>query len=83
VGNDPRPSEPRAGQADLAKLNLDIDPKAMVSSLAASSGRAWPSRVRSAKPEYPHCLLVLDEPTATLPVDEVDNLRIASRRSRP
>src|SRR6185436_947968 len=25
-------------------------------------------------PEYPGCLLVLDEPTATLPVDEVDNL---------
>ena len=25
-------------------------------------------------PEYPACLLVLDEPTATLPVDEVDHL---------
>ena len=62
-------------KADLAKLNLDIDPKAMVSSLAASerTGVAIARALRE-DPEYPHCLLVLDEPTATLPVDEVDHL---------
>ena len=62
-------------KADLAKLNLDIDPKAMVSTLAASerTGVAIARALRE-DPEYPHCLLVLDEPTATLPVDEVDNL---------
>src|SRR4051812_35145598 len=62
-------------RADLAKLNLDIDPKAMVSTLAASerTGVAIARALRE-DPEYPHCLLVLDEPTATLPVDEVDHL---------
>src|SRR3954453_7974583 len=62
-------------KADLAKLNLDIDPKAMVSTLAASerTGVATARALREA-PDNPHCLLVLDEPTATLPVDEVDNL---------
>ena len=61
--------------ADLAKLNLDIDPKAMVSTLAASekTGVAIARALRE-DPEYPGCLLVLDEPTATLPVDEVDHL---------
>ena len=61
--------------ADLAKLNLDIDPKTMVSSLAASerTGVAI-ARALHEDPDYAHCLLVLDEPTATLPVDEVDNL---------
>src|SRR6478752_8967538 len=61
--------------ADLAKLNLDIDPKAMVSTLSASerTGVAIARALRE-DPEYPHCLLVLDEPTATLPVDEVDHL---------
>ena len=62
-------------RADLAKLNLDIDPKAMVSSLAASerTGVAIARALRE-DPEYPAGLLVLDEPTATLPVDEVDHL---------
>src|SRR3954451_1210002 len=61
--------------ADLAKLNLDIDPKAMVSTLSASerTGVAIARALRE-DPEFPHCLLVLDEPTATLPVDEVDHL---------
>jgi ribose transport system ATP-binding protein len=65
----------KQAKEDLAKLSLDIDPKAMVSSLAASekTGVAIARALRE-DPEYPHCLLVLDEPTATLPVDEVDNL---------
>ena len=60
---------------DLAKLDLAIDPKAMVSTLSASerTGVAIARALRE-DPDYPACLLVLDEPTATLPVDEVDNL---------
>jgi ribose transport system ATP-binding protein len=60
---------------DLARLSLDIDPRALVSTLSASerTGVAIARALRE-DPEYPHCLLVLDEPTATLPVDEVDNL---------
>jgi ribose transport system ATP-binding protein len=69
-----RASRAQAKQ-DLAKLNLDIDPKALVSTLSASerTGVAIARALRE-DPEYPACLLVLDEPTATLPVDEVDNL---------
>ena len=65
----------KQAKEDLAKLSLDIDPKAMVSTLAASekTGVAIARALRP-DPEYPGCLLVLDEPTATLPVDEVDNL---------
>ena len=60
---------------DLERLSLDIDPKAMVSTLSASerTGVAIARALRE-DPEYPACLLVLDEPTATLPVDEVDHL---------
>ena len=65
----------RQAKDDLAKLNLDIDPKALVSTLSASerSGVAIARALREDS-EYPACLLVLDEPTAALPVDEVDNL---------
>jgi len=60
---------------DLERLSLDIDPKAMVATLSASerTGVAIARALRE-DPEYPACLLVLDEPTATLPVDEVDHL---------
>src|ERR1700754_784586 len=60
---------------DLAKVGLDLDPKRMVSTLAASerTGVAIARALRE-DPDYPACLLVLDEPTATLPVDEVDQL---------
>ena len=62
-------------KADLERLNLDINPKAMVATLSASerTGVAIARALRE-DPEYPACLLVLDEPTATLPVDEVDHL---------
>jgi ribose transport system ATP-binding protein len=65
----------KQARGDLAKLNLDIDPKAMVSTLSASerTGVAIARALRE-DPEYPARLLVLDEPTATLPVDEVDHL---------
>lgn len=60
---------------DLAKLSLEINPRALVSTLSASE-RTGVAIARSLRddPEYPACLLVLDEPTATLPVDEVDHL---------
>jgi ribose transport system ATP-binding protein len=60
---------------DLARLSLDIDPRRMVSTLSASerTGVAI-ARALRVDPEYPACLIVLDEPTATLPVDEVDHL---------
>jgi ribose transport system ATP-binding protein len=65
----------RQAQEDLAKLSLDIDPKALVSTLSASerTGVAIARALRE-DPDHPACLLVLDEPTATLPVDEVDHL---------
>ena len=60
---------------DLSKLNLDIDPRALVATLSASqrTGVAVARALRE-DPAYPARLLVLDEPTATLPVDEVDYL---------
>ena len=60
---------------DLERLSLDIDPRAMVATLSASerTGVAIARALRE-DPQYPACLLVLDEPTATLPVDEVDHL---------
>src|SRR4051794_31074956 len=65
----------RQGAEDLAKLGVDIAPKAMVSTLSASEKTLVAiARALRDDPQYPACLLVLDEPTATLPVDEVDNL---------
>ncbi len=60
---------------DLERLSLDIDPRAMVATLSPSerTGVAIARALRE-DPQYPACLLVLDEPTATLPVDEVDHL---------
>ena len=60
---------------DLDRLGLEIDPKALVATLSASerTGVAIARALRE-DPDYPACLLVLDEPTATLPVDEVDQL---------
>jgi len=65
----------RQAKQDLERLSLDIDPKALVATLSASerTGVAIARALRE-DPEYPACLLVLDEPTATLPVDEVDQL---------
>src|SRR4051812_12372178 len=69
-----RASEEQA-RKDLAKIGLDIDPRALVTTLSASerTGVAIARALRE-DPDYPARLLVLDEPTATLPVDEVDHL---------
>jgi ribose transport system ATP-binding protein len=60
---------------DLKRLGLDIDPRTPVAALSASerTGVAVARALRN-DPLYPARLLVLDEPTATLPVDEVDRL---------
>jgi ribose transport system ATP-binding protein len=65
----------KQAKEDLERLGLDINPKALVATLSASerTGVAIARALRE-DAEYPACLLVLDEPTATLPVDEVDHL---------
>ena len=70
----PRASREQAME-DLRKLNLDIDPRTPVAELSASqrTGVAVARALRE-DPEYRPRLLILDEPTATLPVDEVDSL---------
>jgi ribose transport system ATP-binding protein len=65
----------KQARRDLDRLGLDVDPRAPVSSLSASqrTGIAVARALRE-DPTYPPRLLILDEPTATLPVDEVDSL---------
>ncbi|MGZ4246876.1 MAG: sugar ABC transporter ATP-binding protein [Solirubrobacteraceae bacterium] len=65
----------KQAKQDLERLQLDIDPRALVATLTASerTGVAIARALRE-DPQYPAKLLVLDEPTATLPVDEVDHL---------
>jgi ribose transport system ATP-binding protein len=65
----------KQAREDLERLSLDIDPRALVATLTASerTGVAVARALRE-DPAYPARLLVLDEPTATLPVDEVDHL---------
>src|SRR5437763_1491459 len=60
---------------DLSRLSLDIDPRVLVGTLSASerTGVAVARALREDS-DHPARLLVLDEPTATLPVDEVDYL---------
>ena len=63
------------GVADLRRVDLDIDLDAPVSSLSAAQ-RTGVAVARALRPDrtYPTHLLVLDEPTATLPATEVDHL---------
>lgn len=65
----------KQAKEDLERLSLEINPRALVATLSASerTGVAIARALRE-DPDYPACLLVLDEPTATLPVDEVDAL---------
>ncbi len=60
---------------ELDRVGLSIDPSLAVSELTAAerTGVAV-ARALRADPEHPARLLVLDEPTATLPVDEVESL---------
>jgi ribose transport system ATP-binding protein len=65
----------RSAQRDLSKLGLDLDPKRLVASLspAERTGVAV-ARALQDDPSIPVRLLVLDEPTATLPDREVERL---------
>jgi len=68
-------------QADLERLGVGVDPHQPVSSLSASQ-RTGVAVARALREDaaYPPRLLILDEPTATLPVDEVDSLLQMVRR---
>ncbi|HEY6494377.1 MAG TPA: sugar ABC transporter ATP-binding protein, partial [Trebonia sp.] len=71
-----RDSTARAlARSDLSKVGLDLDPGLMVEALppAHKTGVAVARALRE-NPSVPARLLVLDEPTATLPVREVDHL---------
>jgi ribose transport system ATP-binding protein len=71
-----RTREMRASaRAMLAEVGLDVDPGVLVADLGAAqrTGVALARAVRS-DPAHPPVLLVLDEPTATMPADEVDHL---------
>jgi ribose transport system ATP-binding protein len=69
-----RASRERARE-ELGRVGLAIDPLLAVSELSASerTGVAV-ARALRADPSHPAGLLVLDEPTATLPVNEVESL---------
>jgi ribose transport system ATP-binding protein len=71
-----RPQQSRAqAKRDLERLRLEIDPRQLVGTLSASERTAVAiARALREDPAHPPRLLVLDEPTATLPVDEVDYL---------
>ena len=59
----------------LDNVGLDLDPRRAVSTLTASE-RTEVAVARALRPDaaHPPRLLVLDEPTATMPVDEVEHL---------
>jgi ribose transport system ATP-binding protein len=61
--------------ADLKRVDLDVDLNAPVSSLTAAQ-RTGVAVARALRPDvnHPTHLLVLDEPTATLPATEVNHL---------
>jgi ribose transport system ATP-binding protein len=65
----------KRARQELDRVGLAIDPLRAVSELTASerTGVAV-ARALRADPDHPAKLVVLDEPTATLPVDEVENL---------
>jgi ribose transport system ATP-binding protein len=75
-----RRSSERAGK-DLARVGLAVDPGASVGSLspATRTGVAIARALRE-DPGSPVRLLVLDEPTATLPATEVERLMEIIRR---
>ncbi|HEY1831410.1 MAG TPA: sugar ABC transporter ATP-binding protein [Acidimicrobiales bacterium] len=65
----------RSGQEMIDRIGLDVDLRAPVSTLNASqrTGVAIARALRLDE-KYPERVLVLDEPTATLPADEVSAL---------
>ena len=64
-----------SARATLRRVGLDLDPATTVADLPAAqrTGVAI-ARAMRADPLHPARVLVLDEPTATLPTDEVDHL---------
>jgi ribose transport system ATP-binding protein len=64
----------------LAQVGLDIDPSTKLTELRAAE-RTGVALARAVRPDpaHPPRILVLDEPTATLPVDEVDHLHAMVR----
>ena len=76
VRDDPREGQPPAGQGGPGRSSASTSTRRRSSPRSAPrSAPAWPSPVPCVRiRDYPACLLVLDEPTATLPVDEVDHL---------
>ncbi len=65
----------------LAQVGLEVDPDDLVGDLSAAS-RTGVAVARALRPDprYPTNLLVLDEPTATMPEDEVEHLLSIVRR---
>ena len=65
----------RSARTDLARVGLDLDPRVLVGALspAERTGVAVARALRE-DPTTPVSLLVLDEPTATLPEPEVERL---------
>lgn len=71
-----------SAKVDLARIDLYLNPRTKVGELGAAerTGVAIARALRE-DPKYPPKLLVLDEPTATLPVDEVENLLSTLRQA--
>ena len=71
----------RAAAAALRELGVDVDPRTPVGDLSAAN-RTEVALVRALRedPQAPVRLLVLDEPTATLPIREVQQLLDTVRR---
>lgn len=71
----------RQARADIAQLELDLDPHALVSELSLTE-RTSVALVRALRDDsrFPARLLILDEPTATLPIAEVNHLAAIVRR---
>jgi ribose transport system ATP-binding protein len=70
-----------SARADLARVGLDLDPRLEVGSLSAAD-KTGVAIARALRPDgdTPARLLVLDEPTATLPTAEVERLMTILRR---
>ncbi|WP_375501487.1 sugar ABC transporter ATP-binding protein [uncultured Jatrophihabitans sp.] len=67
-------------KADLRRLNLNVDPNAPMATLSAAE-RTGVAIARALRDDAGVIrLLVLDEPTATLPIDDVSNLLDLIRR---
>ena len=71
----------RSVSADLKRIGLDLDPRVLVSALGpAERAEVAIARALRADPNHPARLLVLDEPTATLPSNDVTRLLATLRR---